>query len=83
MKGSDPWWAGHGKNPTFRPHGGYYKKPLRIQLSAQGLSSCPDNPSQPAYTKLYARGLKKPGGRFGHWFLWAGSSTICTFDLGY
>lgn len=65
---------GHGRNPIFKPRGGYYRKPARIELRATRLGRCG---KRRAYTRLEARVPKHPGGRLGHWFAWAGAKTIC------
>lgn len=70
----NPTAIGHGLNPIFKPHGGYYRKPARIELRATELATCG---KQAAYTKLEARVPKHPGGKLGKWFSWSGAKTIC------
>jgi hypothetical protein len=70
----NPTAIGSGLNPIFKPHGGYYRKPARIELRATGLGKCG---KQAAYTKLEIRVPKKPGGKLGKWFSWSGAKTIC------
>ena len=70
----NPTAIGYGLNPIFKPHGGYYRKPARIELRATALGKCG---KQAAYTKLEVRIPKKPGGKLGKWFSWAGAKTIC------
>jgi hypothetical protein len=70
----NPTAIGYGLNPIFKPHGGYYRKPARIELRATALGKCG---KQAAYTKLEVRIPKKPGGKLGKWFSWSGAKTIC------
>lgn len=70
----NPTAIGHGLNPIFKPRGGYYRKPARIELRATKLGRCG---SRRAYTKLEVRVPKKPGGKLGKWFSWSGAKTIC------
>jgi hypothetical protein len=70
----NPTALGFGLNPIFKPGGGYYRKPARIELRATGLGKCG---ARRAYTKLEARVPKHPGGKLGKWFDWAGAKTIC------
>ncbi len=69
---------GHGRNSIFKPHGGYYRKRPRIEFRAKRLGTCPGE-SVRAYTELLARVPKRPGGKLGKWFRWAGKKTICSF----
>jgi hypothetical protein len=66
------WGLGHG----YRPSGGYYAKHIRIKFRAKRIGYCQGS-NWPAYTRLLVRAQKKPGGRFGRWFSWSGSSSIC------
>jgi hypothetical protein len=70
----NPTAIGHGLNPIFKPHGGYYRKPARIELRATKLGHCG---KQLAYTRLEVRIPKKPGGKLGKWFSWSGAKTLC------
>lgn len=70
----NPTAIGHGLNAIFKPHGGYYRKPAHIELRATRLGKCG---KRRAYTKLEVRIPKKPGGKLGKWFSWAGAKTIC------
>ncbi len=65
---------GYGRNPIFKPGGGYYRKPAQIELRATKLGKCGN---RRAYTKLEARLQKHPGGKLGKWFSWSGAKTIC------
>jgi hypothetical protein len=69
--------TGFGKNPIFKPGGGYFAQPARIELRAYDLGHCPSS-SRLAYRKLKARVPTRPGGKLGPWFSWAGSKTICS-----
>jgi hypothetical protein len=69
---------GAGQNAIFAPHGGYYGKPVTIQLAASDLGRCTAH-GPLAYRKLMAREPSRPGGPVGHWFVWGGSPTICTW----
>lgn len=65
---------GVGRNPIFKPHGGYYRKAVAIRLKASGLGRCA---GQPAYTRLSVREPKRPGGPLGPWRSWSGAASIC------
>jgi hypothetical protein len=66
--------SGVGRNPIFKPHGGYFRKPVAIQLKASGLGRCA---GKPAYTRLSVREPKRPGGPLGPWRSWSGAASIC------
>jgi hypothetical protein len=70
----NPAAIGYGLNPIFKPGGGYYRKPARIELRATDLGKCG---SQAAYTRLEIRVPRHPGGKLGKWLLWSGAKTIC------
>jgi hypothetical protein len=70
----DPSAIGYGLNPIFKPHGGYYRKPARVELRATDLGKCG---GRAAYTRLEIRAPKVPGGKLGKWTSWAGAKTIC------
>jgi hypothetical protein len=65
---------GYGRNPIFRPQGGYYRKLGRVELRANVLGKCA---GKPAYTRLEIRAPKRPGAKLGQWVLWSGAKTIC------
>jgi hypothetical protein len=65
---------GYGRNPIFRPEGGYYRKLGRVELRANELGKCA---GKPAYTRLELRVPKRPGAKLGQWVLWSGAKTIC------
>jgi hypothetical protein len=69
-----PSAIGYGLNPIFKPRGGYYAKPARIELRATDLGKCGN---RAAYTRLEIRVPKHPGGKLGKWLLWSGAKTIC------
>lgn len=69
---------GTGRNPIFKPQGGYYAKLGTVRLWAHGRSHCPGS-TRPAYTRLSVRFPKRPGGPLGPWQDWAGAKTICSF----
>lgn len=74
-----PEATGSGRNPTFRPGGGYYKKLLGIKLRAGTIGTCPDG-TGPAYTTLQFRARRKPGGKLGPWQNWSGQATVCSWS---
>ena len=59
---------GYGKTPILRPSGGYYRNLGRIVLRAQRLGRCGGHR---AYTRMYFREVRKPGGPLGTWHAWA------------
>jgi hypothetical protein len=69
-----PFAIGHGRNPIFKPRGGYYRKPVVVELRATKLGRCN---GRAAYTRLEIRAPKHPGGHLTGWQLWAGAKTIC------
>jgi hypothetical protein len=69
-----PSAIGYGRNPIFRPQGGYYRKLARVELRANKLGKCA---GKPAYTRLEIRAPKRPGAKLGQWVLWSGAKTIC------
>jgi hypothetical protein len=69
---------GHGRHAIFKPHGGYYRKLVRIQLRAYDLGRCTRH-GPLAYRRLSFREPSRPGGPVGRWHWWSGSKTICRF----
>jgi hypothetical protein len=67
---------GVGKNPIFKPNGGYYPQPVTIQLHAVALGHCSPG-APPAYERLYVREPGRPGGPLGKWFSWSGRNSLC------
>jgi hypothetical protein len=67
---------GAGRNAIFKPHGGYYRRPVTIRLHAVALGRC--TPGGPlAYRRLYVREPVRPGGPLGRWFPWSGARSLC------
>jgi hypothetical protein len=69
---------GYGLNWIFKPGGGYYSRPVIVELRAQGLGHCE---SRPAYTQLAIRGPSKPEGQLGAWHLWSEAKSLCRFGF--
>jgi hypothetical protein len=69
-----PIAIGYGREPLFRPQGGYYRKLGRVELRANKLGRCA---GKAAYTRLEIRAPKRPGAKLGQWVLWSGAKTIC------
>lgn len=69
-----PTAIGWGRNPIFKPGGGYYAHPVAIKLRAGPLGHCG---KRRAYTRLSFRVPKRPGGPLGPWQLWSGAGSIC------
>jgi hypothetical protein len=69
--------SGVGENFTFKPHGGYYTKPVVARLHATDLGRCYDG-GPLTYRKLYFRVQVRPGGPFSRTYSWTGPSTLCT-----
>jgi hypothetical protein len=61
--------AGLGKNAIFKPGGGYYPKPVKIQLRASDLGRCTPG-GRLTYRRLHTREPSKPGGPYGKWYVW-------------
>ena len=62
--------VGRGLNPTYAPQGGYYPKPVVMELRASAIRRCKPG-SQLVYTRFTAREQVRPGGPMGKWFAWA------------
>ena len=69
--------TGYGLGWIFKPGGGYYGRPVLVELRAQGLGHCG---SQPAYTQLAVRAPEKPEASLGAWQLWSDAKTLCHAD---
>jgi hypothetical protein len=65
---------GYGLNSIFKPNGGYYPRPVRIELRARHLGRCAGHL---VYRQLRVRLPAKPGGPLGKWFLWSGAKSLC------
>jgi hypothetical protein len=70
-----PTAIGFGKNPIFKPGGGYYRRLAKIELRAEEIGTCQGHR---AYRRLSVRVPSHPGGKLGHWQLWAGATSICS-----
>lgn len=66
-----------GRGSQFKPEGGYYSKHVIVRLRALKLGRCPGSSTR-AYTQLMAQFQRRPGGKFGRWFLWSGAKSICS-----
>jgi WD40 repeat protein len=69
-----PEAIGFGRTSIFKPTGGYYPRPGRIELRAHGVGRCG---LQRAYTKLSVRVPLRPGAGLGRWGSWSGTETLC------
>jgi hypothetical protein len=67
---------GWGRTSIFKPGGGFYPHLVRAELRAAGLGHCVSNGPR-AYTRLFLRVPRKPGGPLGPWTRWAGARSIC------
>lgn len=67
--------VGRGRNPIFRPKGGYYPREVPIKLRASAIGTCG---GKSAYTHLSVSEPSRPGGPFGPWRSWSGASSICS-----
>jgi hypothetical protein len=72
-------WGGsearaRGQHFLFKPSGGYYRHPVKIQLRAKQIGECE---GRAAYLRLRVREPRRPGGVLGPWHSWAGPQTLC------
>ena len=65
---------GRGRHPIFKPHGGYYRRPVVALLKAIDIGPCE---GRDAYLRLLIREPRRPGGLLGAWRSWSGHQTIC------
>jgi hypothetical protein len=65
---------GKGKNAIIKPHGGYYRRPVTIKLTATKLKVCRST-GKSAYSTLIAQEPGRPGGPERKPFTW--SHTLC------
>jgi len=65
---------GRGRNPIFKPRGGYYPRPVVALLKAKDIGRCE---GRDAYLRLLIREPRRPGGPLGPWRSWSGAQTIC------
>ncbi len=61
--------SGRGLNPTYGPHGGYYRQPVLAQLQASDIRRCVPG-GRLVYTRFIVREQVRPGGPMGKWFAW-------------
>jgi hypothetical protein len=57
---------GYGLNSIVKPNGGYYSRPVIIELRAQKLGRCTSSGPR-AYTQLYFRVPSRSEGPLGPW----------------
>ena len=69
---------GYGLGWIFKPAGGYYNRPLLVELRAESLGHCG---SQRAYTQLAIRTPSKPEAPLGSWHLWSEAKSLCRFGF--
>lgn len=62
--------TGQGLHPEYTPHGGYYPKPLVMELRASDVRRCTPG-GRLVYTRFTVREQVQPGGPMGKWFAWA------------
>jgi hypothetical protein len=68
--------VGRGLHPEYAPRGGYYERPLVMELRASAISRCTPG-GRLVYTRLMTREQVRPGGPMQtKWFAWA--SNMCT-----
>jgi hypothetical protein len=60
---------GRGKSWQYRRGGGYFRRPVGVQLRATRLGECAAG--VPAYTRLLVRKRKRPGGAWEDWYPWS------------
>jgi hypothetical protein len=72
--------TGFGLNLIFKPHGGYYSRPVIIELLASGLGRCSAG-GPPAYSRLSVRAPERPEAQLGPWSSWSGAETLCKFGF--
>lgn len=66
-----PVATGRGLHPEYAPKGGYYPKPLVMEVRASDVRRCTPG-GRPVYTRFTVREQVKPGGRMAKkWFAWA------------
>jgi hypothetical protein len=69
---------GYGLGWIFKPAGGYYSRPVLVELRAQNIGRCG---SQGAYTQLAIRTPSKPEASLGSWHLWSEAQSLCRFGF--
>ena len=66
--------VGQGLHPEYTPHGGYYPKPLTMEVRASEIRRCQPG-GRLVYTRFTVREQVRPGGPMGKWSAWA--SNMC------
>jgi hypothetical protein len=61
--------VGRGLHPEYTPRGGYYRKPVVIELRAAAIRSCKRG-GRLVYTRFTVREQVRPSGPMGKWFAW-------------
>lgn len=61
---------GRGLNPTYTPHGGYYREPVIAELRASDVRRCVPG-GRLVYTRFSVTEQIRPGGPMGKLFAWA------------
>lgn len=62
-----PTAIGWGRTWVFKPQGGYYNRPVRVELRAGDVGDCAGHR---AYRHLSVREPSRPGGKLGLWGSW-------------
>jgi virginiamycin B lyase len=62
--------VGRGLHPEYTPHGGYYPKPLVMEVRASAIRRCMPG-GRLVYTRFTVREQVRPGGPMGKWGAWA------------
>lgn len=70
--------VGRGLNPTYKPRGGYYRRPVVIELRASATRRCKPG-GRLVYTRLTVREQVRPDGPMGKWFTWAPNMCVSYF----
>jgi hypothetical protein len=70
--------TGYGLGYIFKPGGGYYGRPVLVELRAQALGRCG---SRAAYRQLAIRTPAKPEAPLGSWHLWSEAKSLCKFGF--
>jgi hypothetical protein len=69
-----PTAIGWGRTWTFKPQGGYYNRPVRVELRAASIGECAGHR---AYRHLSVRHPNRPGGKLGPWRSWGPGRSLC------
>jgi hypothetical protein len=65
---------GWGRTWTFKPHGGYYNRSVKVELRAASVGDCA---GRRAYRHLSVREAVRPGGKLGPWHQWGPGRNLC------